>query len=117
MFTTRACCILLLRSILVFIAVFCCFCPSFIFHDNTQISILYIQACNVVPTDEGLEVTATTQWTESVQQAVAKVCGLKKNRLGQWSQAGLLQSVGESLDNYFLGQGECHAISVLSRRV
>ena len=42
--------------------------------------VLLFQGCNVVPTDEGLVVTATTQWTESVQQAVAAVCGLKKNR-------------------------------------
>ena len=45
-----------------------------------SISFYCFQACNVVPTDEGLVVTATTQWTESVQQAVAAVCGLKKNR-------------------------------------
>lgn len=44
-------------------------------------SRVFLQTCNVVPTDQGLEVTTTTQWTQSVQQAVSAICGIKKHKL------------------------------------
>ena len=42
---------------------------------------MYIQATNVVPTEDGLDVVATTQWTDSIQQAISKVTAIPKNRL------------------------------------
>ena len=56
-------------------------------------STFFLQTCNVVPTDEGLEVTTTTQWTQSVQQAVAAICAIKKNRQEQILQVSYMLSV------------------------
>ncbi|XP_052766428.1 xanthine dehydrogenase-like [Mya arenaria] len=39
------------------------------------------QATNVVPTEDGLQVVSTTQWTDNTQQAISQVTGIPKNRI------------------------------------
>ena len=34
----------------------------------------------MIPTDEGLKVNTTTQWTDGTQTVVAQLCGIPKNR-------------------------------------
>ena len=38
------------------------------------------QSSIAIPTDEGLEIKTTTQWMDSVQMAVAQVCGIPKSK-------------------------------------
>ncbi|WAR19141.1 XDH-like protein, partial [Mya arenaria] len=39
------------------------------------------QASNVVPTEDGLQVVSTTQWTDNTQQAISLVTGIPKNKI------------------------------------
>ena len=43
-------------------------------------SKLILQTSLAVPTDEGLDITTSTQWMDSVQGCVANVCGIPKSK-------------------------------------
>ena len=47
---------------------------------NIVAMFYFIQCSLAVPSDDGLEIIATTQWTEPIQHVVAQICGAQKNK-------------------------------------